>query len=112
MGYLDGSDRVFPGTPGSFRRRWDLILKGLKIPVSVNLTPGSLRPGGTVELYRKGVGIHDILWALRLKHVETLQHYLQEVSTDLTLFDLPTDAKHTIEGMSVFLPLLLSPLEP
>ena len=112
LGYLDGSDRVFPGTPGSFRRRWDLILKGLKIPVSVNLTPGSLRPGGTVELYRKGVGIHDILWALRLKHVETLQHYLQEVSTDLTLFDLPTDAKHTIEGMSVFLPLLLSPLEP
>lgn len=112
LGLLDGDAPVFPGTPGSFRRRWNMLLKGLKIPDDVRLTPGSLRPGGTVELYRKGVGIHDILWALRLKHVETLQHYLQEVSTEMTLFDLPKCAKLTIEEMSDFLPILLSSLEP
>lgn len=108
IGTLGGDDRIYPGTPGTFRRRWNVLLRALHIPSEFKLTPGSLRPGGTVELYRKGVAIHDILWSLRLKHLETLQHYLQEVSTELTLFDLPQEAKDAISSLAACLPIFLS----
>ena len=42
-----------------------------------------------MHLYKQGLGILDILWALRLRNVETLQHYLQEISTEITMIDLP-----------------------
>ena len=108
LGSLSGEDKIYPGTPGTFRRRWNILLQALSIPSDFRLTPGSLRPGGTVALYRKGVAIHDILWALRLKHLETLQHYLQEVSTDMTLFDLPREAKDAVTSLAFCLPLFLS----
>ena len=96
FGRLDGEALLFNGTPSSFRGRWNKVLAALKIPTTFRLTPGGLRAGGTVELYRQGRTIHDILWALRLRNLETLQHYLQEVSTAVTMHDLPIDAKTTI----------------
>lgn len=61
-----------------------------------------------MELYRRGTAILDILWALRLKNVETLQHYLQEVSTKITLLDLPILAKNNITALSSMYPFFVS----
>ncbi len=107
FGELDGESLLFNGTPSSFRGRWNKVLAALKIPPTFRLTPGGLRAGGTVELYRQGRSIHDILWALRLRHLETLQHYLQEVTTAITMFDLPIEAKTAITYASECFPFLL-----
>ena len=61
----------------------------------------------TIELYRRGLGIKDLLWRLRLRHIETLQHYLQEVSTDVTMFDLPMNCRVLISGASEMFPIFL-----
>lgn len=108
FGDLDGEEQLYPGTPGTFRRRWDRVLRSLEVPLDFHLTPGGLRAGGTIELYRKGIAIHDLLWRLRLRHLETLQHYLQEVSTDVTMYDMPFSARALIGGASNLYPLLLS----
>lgn len=50
----------------------------------------------------------DILWALRLKNVETLQHYLQEISTQITMFDLSPAAKVSIVAFADFFHFALS----
>ena len=84
---------LYAAAPSTFRRRWDAILKALGIPVSLQFTPASLRGGGAVHKYRAGATITDVMWALRLKHVDTLQHYLQEVTASLSLASLPEDCK-------------------
>lgn len=99
---------IYPGSASSFRTRWDLLLKKLRIPPSTGLTPGCLRAGGTVELYIRGMPIMDILWALRLKNLETLQHYLQEISTQITLIDLPMESRHLIFGFAAVYDRILS----
>ena len=53
----------------------------------------------------------DILWALRLKNVETLQHYLQEISTQITMFDLSPAAKVSIGAFADFFPFCLVHLQ-
>lgn len=108
LGQLKPEERVFPGSGGSFRTRWNYLLLRLKIPVDCNFSPGCLRAGGTVHLYQMGAPIMDILWALRLKNLETLQHYLQEISTQVTMIDLPKECKDLIHGF-VFLFDLLHP---
>eukprot|EP00438_Fugacium_kawagutii_P011433 Skav235906 [mRNA] locus=scaffold256:299189:305925:- [translate_table: standard] len=90
---LQGDAFIYPGSASSFRTRWDRLLRALEVPLVANLTPGGLRAGGTVELYRRGTPIADILWTLRLKNIETLQHYLQEISTQITMVDLPSRCK-------------------
>lgn len=99
---------LYGGSASAYRTRWDKLLASLQIPKSAELTPGGLRAGGTVELYRRGTAILDILWALRLKNVETLQHYLQEVSTKITLLDLPILAKNNITALSSMYPFFVS----
>ena len=106
LGQLKPEERIFPGSGGSFRTRWDHLLRRLKVPGDCNFSPGCLRAGGTVHLYQLGVPIMDILWALRLKNLETLQHYLQEISTQVTMIDLPYDCKALIHGFSFFFDLL------
>ena len=108
FGDLDGDEVLYPGTPSTFRRRWDKVLRSLKVPSDFNLTPAGVRAGGTIQLYRTGIGIHDLLWRLRLRHLETLQHYLQELSTDVTMYDMPISARALIGGASNLYPLLLS----
>lgn len=90
---LQGEAFIYPGSAASFRTRWDKILRALQVPMSAGLTPAGLRAGGSVELYRRGTPIADILWTLRLKNIETLQHYLQEISTQITMVDLPEKCK-------------------
>lgn len=106
LGQLRPEERVFPGSGGAFRTRWDYLLLKLKVPSDCNFTPGCLRAGGTVNLYQQGVPIVDILWALRLKNLETLQHYLQEISTQVTMIDLPNETKTLIHGFAFMFDLL------
>ncbi len=98
--HVRGGEPIYPGTPNAFRYRWNFLLKSLLIPFSAALTPGCLRAGGTVELYRQGMPIMDILWSLRLKNLETLQHYLQEISTQVTMIDLPWESRSRILNLS------------
>lgn len=96
FGSLDGEALLFNGTPSSFRSRWTKVLVALKTPTTFRITLAGLRAGGAVELYRQGRTIHDIFWALRLRHLVSLLRYLQEVSTSVRTRDLPIDAKTTI----------------
>lgn len=77
LGPLEPQAFLYPASPSSYRRRWDLVLKTLQIKASAALTPGSLRGGGAVFLYQNNLAISDILW-MRLRHLCTLEHYLQE----------------------------------
>ncbi len=108
LGDLKPQMHIYDGSAGAFRTRWNRLLSGLHVPLSCGLTPGGLRAGGTVELYRQGCPITDILWTLRLKNLETLQHYLQEVSTQITMVDLPLRAKQSIFSFAELLPHFLS----
>lgn len=93
FGSLDGEALLFNGTPSSFRSRWTKVLVALKTLTTFRITLAGLRAGGAVELYRQGRTIHDIFWALRLRHLVSLLRYLQEVSTSVRTRDLPIDAK-------------------
>ncbi len=98
--HVSGSELLYPGSPSAFRYRWNFLLRSLLVPSGISLTPGCLRAGGTVELYRQGMPIMDILWSLRLKNLETLQHYLQEISTQITMIDLPWESRSLILNLA------------
>ena len=80
FGDADKEEMLYPGSPGVFRKRWDHLLLKLSIPEELHLTPGGLRGGGCVALYRRGCSVSDILWRMRLKNITTLESYLQEVA--------------------------------
>ena len=66
------------------------LLEHFKIPRSAQLTPGGLRGGGATYMYHAGLAIiPDVLWRLRLKHIATLESYLQEMAADSALSRLP-----------------------
>ena len=96
FGGLKSADALYPAAPASFRRRWDYILSLLKIPTSVGLTPASLRAGGAVRAYRQNEDLGRLMWRMRLKQAETLQHYLQEVAAISILGELPESSQKRI----------------
>ena len=108
FGQRRANEKIYSGSPSAFRTRWNKLLLALGIPKDFELTPAGLRAGGTVHLYRSGTPILDILWALRLKNVETLQHYLQEISTQITMVDLPPAAKSNVIIFAEMYPFFLS----
>ena len=83
---------LYPSSASTYRRRWDRVLQALEIPQTSLLTPGSLRGGGAVHLYHQGVPISDLLWRLRLKHLATLESYLQETAASGVFGKLPNSA--------------------
>ncbi|CAE7648407.1 Cdk10, partial [Symbiodinium necroappetens] len=74
------TQKLFPASAATFRRRWDYVLERLGVPAVVKLTPGGLRGGGAVYLYQRGTPVHDLLWSMRLRSQATLESYLQEVA--------------------------------
>ena len=77
---------LFEGTAHQYRRRWDYLLGLFDIQkAAVRLTPGGLRGGAAVRMYRENVPVQQIMWAMRLRQQSTLEFYLQEVGT-LTVF--------------------------
>ena len=84
-GKLNRQDLLYSGSAGAFRSRWNATLRHLGISNVHRLTPGSLRAGGAVAAHRLGMHISDLMWRMRLQHVQTLSHYLQEKDCDFNL---------------------------
>ena len=100
---LQASDKLFAMSPSAFRARWDKCLLVLGLSGLVDVTPGSLRGGGAVWAYHRGTAVQDIQWKLRLKHMGTLEHYLQEVAALSALNDASPDSKVLIRcGLQLY----------
>ena len=76
----DSDEDLFTGSAQIFRRRCDYLLQMLDVKHCPGVTPGGLRGGGAVAFYRKGGSVSELLWAMRLKQIATLESYLQEVA--------------------------------
>ena len=98
---LPPGELLYPGSPAVYRRRWDALLAKLKIPASVKLTPGSLRAGGAIAAFQKGLGVNDLLWRMRLKSLSTLEYYLQEMSAISILPSLDPATRRRISAASL-----------
>ena len=94
----DREEQLFHGSPQVYRQRWNFLLKTLRIPSDLRITPGGLRGGGAVAWYRRGGSISDLLWAMRLKNISTLESNLQEVSAISLLTDLSFEARHSLRS--------------
>ena len=96
FGSLTKHESLYPAAPSTFRRRWDHILKMLHVPKSVDLTPAAVRAGGAVRAYRQNEDVVSLMWRMRLKQADTLQHYLQEVAAISLFGDLPEISQRKI----------------
>jgi len=92
------SEPLFPGSAQNYRRRWDFLLRCLQVAKELQITPGGLRGGGAVSFYRRGGNITDLLWSMRLRHLSTLESYLQEVGAISLLTDLPPESRHAVRS--------------
>ena len=99
---------LFPGAPSTFRRRWDAILEALGVPKSVGLTPGGIRGGGCVAAFHRGLDLSKILWLMRIRHLQTLEAYLQEVAASSVVPDLPSFARRRVKAASALFDLAMS----
>ncbi|CAE7464969.1 unnamed protein product [Symbiodinium sp. CCMP2456] len=106
---LDPNELLYPGSAGVYRRRWDRLLSLLGIPGYLGLTPGSLRGGGAVTAFNKGLGISDLLWRMRLRSATTLEYYLQETAAVSVLPRLPKKVRKRIVAASCFAEQLKGP---
>ena len=59
-------------------------------------------------MYHRGLPVSDIHWRLRLKHMATLEHYLQEVAALTALNEATEDAKSYIRAALQILPFLVA----
>ena len=103
---LQPDDLLFPFSPAVFRRRWDAILQKLGVSTAHRLTPGSLSGGGAVAAHKRGTGINDLLWKMRLQHQRTLGYYLQEMTAASIMPLLPSDTRADIQVLTKLMPLL------
>lgn len=87
------SQRLLAASPSAFRGRWDAILTSLGVPRAAGLTPGGLRGGGCVHAFQNGAEISRLLWKMRIKHVQTLESYLQECVASTVIAELPATAQ-------------------
>ena len=108
-GAADPDTPLFPASSSSFRRRWDRALLALGVPKKVGLTPGGLRGGGAVNAFREGETLPSLLWRMRLRHLSTLESYLQEVTASTVIPQLSSCSRRSISAASACCrPLLLS----
>ena len=101
---------VYPISPSSFRRRWDKILSHIGIPAKLKLTPGSLRSGGAIAEYRKGGDLSRLLWRMRLRHLITLENYVQEMAAENFSAGLSSAVRHRVFILSEMFEPTLSAL--
>ena len=91
---------LYPGSPASYRRRWDAVLRALEIPARLKLTPASLRAGGVVREYRRAADISGLMWRMRLRSFSTLERYLQEVGADSVYVQLGSHSRASVRAAS------------
>lgn len=104
---LDPSVPLFRGSPAAYRRRWDYILRRLGIPATAKITPGSLRGGGAVMHYRRGINIQDLMWRMRLRSLGSLECYLQEVAGAAVITTFSSDTRRRVAAASALFPFAL-----
>eukprot|EP00435_Cladocopium_sp_Y103_P065292 s216_g27.t1 len=104
---LEATDFLYGSTAGAFRYRWDKILLHIGVTKEHRLTPGSLRGGGAVAAHKKGLAISDLLWKMRLQHVQTLSYYLQETTAVSILPALLPEIRQRICDLRDLMPTLL-----
>ena len=108
--HLQPGEFLYPVSPSTFRRRWDHILSVLGIPSALRLTPGCLRSGGCVFWYHQDMPVNDILWHMRLRHVATLEHYLEETAAINLMLQLPSATRTRIKSCAQMLPFIAQTL--
>ena len=111
-GSSSAAERLFDCSPSAFRRRWNAILAALCVPTSTALTPGGLRGGGCVHAFQSGMDIAKLLWKMRIKHLQTLESYLQEVSASTVVSDLPPQARNRVRSAAALSSVLLDSVAP
>ena len=102
------SERLLDASLSAFRRRWDAILAALGIPKEAGLTPGGVRGGGCVHAFQCGVDLPRLLWKMRIKHLQTLESYLQECVASTVIPELPATARDRIRCAAALTSALLS----
>ena len=105
---MPNSSRLFFGSPAAFRKRWDKLLSALHISTAIRLTPGGLRGGGAIFAFRNGTDVYSLLWRMRLKHLGTLESYLQELVADTVMADLNVTARQRTKAAASLFPFYLS----
>ena len=105
---LKASSVVWPLNQNCFRTQVRLFESvGMNLGPDAALTPGCVRGGEAVFAYQQGTPIHDLMWHMRIQHVHTLQHYLQEMAAENILGRLTKAARASISASSALLPHLL-----
>ena len=109
---MPGDQPLFFGTASQYRRRWDFLLATFRISTSLRLTPGGLRGGFAVFSYRQERMMSQIQWDMRLRHMGTLESYLQETGT-LTIYNqLTSESRKLLKTASMLFQFLTARMVP
>ena len=111
FGPLPPDENLYPFGRSAFGSRWNRVQDLLGVPKELRWTLGGLRAGGTVQSYFDGEPIEDIMWELRVRSKDTLQHYLQETAAVSSLSALPRHSRDCIALASRFYPVALTMLK-
>ena len=65
-------------------------------------------PFHAIEEYRSGTDLTRLLWRMRLRHLATLEHCVQELAADSCLADLPDACRRKIFLFSELFPPTLT----
>ena len=103
---LKPQEPLYAGNASAYRSRLEYLLRHIGVGKEHRLTPGSLRGGGAVSAHKRGIGINNLLWKLRLQHMRTLAYYLQETTAVSILPALPQLVRCRIQLLRGLLPKL------
>lgn len=99
FGNLPLAAKLFTGSMAVFRRQWNAIMTKLQIPckqIARGATPAVLRGSGATFLYQSSEDVQWVAWRGRWAKQRTLEIYLQEVSAQLLVHELPAGAKQAL----------------
>ncbi len=88
--------KLYPMSASAFRSRWDKIMQRLEVPKEKRPTPSSIRGGGAIRAYQEGESVLNLLWRMRLSHLPTLEHYVQELAAESLVSQLPERCRQRI----------------
>ena len=100
---LRNDDPLYDGSPAMFRLRWDRLCQALGLPFGQKdegITPGCMRGSGATFHYRRCEDIPRLAWRGRWFRVQTLEHYLQEVSGQVLLTRLSEAQRQKLRELS------------
>lgn len=100
FGRLNYDELLYPISGSSFRRRWEKLCPQLGIERKHRLTPASVRGGGALAEYRAGTDLQRILWRMKIRHIITLEHYVQEVAGESFIAELSSESRRKISLLS------------